>query len=60
MVLEKFHGNSLTEVTTVGESGEISYFCYTISFLNHVFTLKHTFTWETNKTKQKHFHTLVV
>ena len=28
MILEKFLGNSLKKVTTVGESGEIPHFCY--------------------------------
>ena len=32
MILEKFLGNSLKKVTTVGESGEIPHFCY----LGHV------------------------
>ena len=36
MILEKFLGNSLKKVPTVGESGEIPHFCYLGSVEGHL------------------------
>ena len=36
MILEKFLGNSLKKVTTVGKTGEIPHFCYLGSIEGHL------------------------